>query len=288
MTARLTVVILTYRRPAELRRTLLHTLAVPAPPPVVVVDNGAGDGASDGAGAMLGVEFPSVRLIAMERNLGAAARNAGVLGAATPYIAFCDDDTWWAEGALDMAVALLDAHPALAVLCARVLVGERQKEDPTCALMAASPLSRDGLPGPALLGFLAGAAVVRRCAFLEAGGYEERFVIGGEEALLSLDLLARGWRISYAPQLTVHHYPSTQRDSTRRRRLLRRNALWLAWLRLPVRMMLGDTLHACLAALRNRDDALALLAALRGLPWALARRKVISAQLAGMAQLLRR
>jgi GT2 family glycosyltransferase len=284
MSARLTVVILTYRRAAELRRTLLHTMALAAPPPVVVVDNGQGDGTR----AMLAAEFPAVRLIAMERNLGAAARNAGVLCAATPYIAFCDDDTWWAEGSLEAAVALLDAHPALAVLCARVLVGEQEAEDPTCAAMASSPLPRDGLPGPALLGFLAGAAVVRRSAFLEAGGYEPRFLIGGEEALLSLDLLARGWRISYAPQLTVHHFPSSRRDSALRRRLLRRNALWLAWLRLPAGMMLADTGRACLAALRSGDDAQAVLAALRGLPWALARRKVIPAPLACMAQLLRR
>jgi GT2 family glycosyltransferase len=281
---RLTVVILTYRRPVELRRTLLHMMALATPPPVVVVDNGAGDGTR----AMLAAEFPSVRLIAMERNRGAAARNEGVQAASTPYVAFCDDDCWWAEGSLEAAVALLDAHPALAVLSARVLVGEHAVEDPTCAVMADSPLPRDGLPGPALVGFLAGAAVVRRAAFIEAGGYEPRFLIGGEESLLSLDLLARGWRISYASQLTVHHFPSAQRDSVARRRLLLRNALWLAWLRLPGRMMLADTLRACMAAFRSRDDALAVLAALRGLPWALARRKVIPAPLADMAQLLRR
>jgi GT2 family glycosyltransferase len=282
MTARLTVVVLTYRRPQELRRTLLHLVA-PGAPPVVVVDNGSGGD----TGAMLAVEFPSVRLLAMERNLGAAGRNAGVLLATTPYVAFCDDDTWWSPHSLDTAVTLLDAHPALAVLCARVLVGEQQVEDPTCALMAASPLPRDGWPGPALLGFLAGAAVVRRSAFLAAGGYEPRFLIGGEESLLSLDLLARGWRIGYAPQLTVHHYPSPQRDSTARRRLLRRNALWLAWLRLPADMMLADTWRACRAALHSRDDAIALLAALRGVRWALAGRSVIPAPLAHMARLLR-
>lgn len=283
MTAPLTVVVLTYRRPAELRRTLQRTMALRAPPPVVVADNG-GDAATR---ALVEREFPSVRLLTMGRNLGAAARNAGVARAATPYVAFCDDDTWWEEGSLARAVALLDAHPAIAVLCARVLVGPDEIEDPTCAAMARSPLPRAGLPGPALLGFLAGASVVRRSAFLEAGGYEPRFLIGGEEALLSLDLLARGWRICYAPQLTVHHYPSAQRDSALRRRLLRRNALWLAWLRLPVGMMLSDTWRACLAALHRRDDALAALAALRGLPWALARRRVIPAPLARMAQMLR-
>lgn len=284
MTPRLTIVILTYRRPAELRRTLLRTMALRAPPPVVVVDNGPGDGTH----AMLAAEFPAVRLIAMTHNRGAAARNEGVLAAATDYVAFCDDDTWWADGSLEAAVTLLDAHPMMAVLCARVLVGEHAVEDPTCAAMACSPLPREGLPGPALAGFLAGAAVVRRSAFLAAGGYEPRFLIGGEEALLSLDLLARGWRICYAPQLTVHHFPSTQRDSALRRRLLRRNALWTAWLRLPVGMVLAETWRACRAAVRSRDDAFGALAALRGLPWALARRKVIPAPLARMARLLRR
>ncbi len=283
MKPRLTLVVLTYRRPTDLRRTLLHTMELTAPPPVVVVDNGPGDGTR----AMLAAEFASVRLVAMGRNRGAAARNEGVLAAATEYVAFCDDDTWWAEGSLEAAVALLDAHPALAVLCARVLVGEHAAEDPTCAAMASSPLPRDGLPGPALMGFLAGAAVVRRSAFLAAGGYEPRFLIGGEEALLSLDLLARGWRICYAPQLTVHHFPSALRDGAARRRLLRRNALWLAWLRLPAGMMLAETLRACRAAVRSRDDALGLLAALGGLPWALARRKVIPAPIARMARLLR-
>jgi hypothetical protein len=87
--------------------------------------------------------------------------------------------------------------------------------------------------------------------------------------------------------LTVHHYPSSQRDSTARRRLLRRNALWLAWLRLPADMMLADTWRACRAALHSRDDAIALLAALRGVRWALAGRSVIPAPLANMARLLR-
>ncbi|MDB5920321.1 MAG: glycosyltransferase like 2 family protein [Massilia sp.] len=284
MSAPLTIVVLTCNRAAELRRTLRHTMALTTPPPVVVVDNGAG---SDGTRAMLAAQFPSVRLIAMPSNIGAAGRNAGALAADTPYVAFCDDDTWWAEGSLEAAVAMLDFHPALAVVCARVVVGEHGAEDPTCALMAASPLPREDLPGPALLGFLAGAAVVRRSAFLAAGGYEPRFLIGGEESLLSLDLLARGWRISYAPQLTVHHHPSPQRDSAGRRRLIRRNALWLAWLRLPAGMMLADTLRAGAAALRNREAALALLDALRGLPWALARRRVIPAQLAHWARQLR-
>ena len=123
-----------------------------------------------------------------------------------------------------MAADLLDAYPHVAVLSARVLVGPEQREDPACAIMAASPLPSAGLPGPALLGFLAGAAAMRRAAFLQAGGYEPRLFLGGEEALLTLDLVTRGWQVAYAPQLTVHHYPSTVRDGEGRRHCLVRNA----------------------------------------------------------------
>ena len=99
--------------------------------------------------------------------------------------------------------------------------------------MANSPLPADGLPGPSLLGLLAGATVFRRDAFLGAGGYDPRFFLGGEEALLALDLVAGGWVLVYAGDLTVHHYPSAQRDASSRRRLLARNRLWVAWLRRP-------------------------------------------------------
>ncbi|TCO97182.1 glycosyltransferase family protein [Rubrivivax gelatinosus] len=47
---------------------------------------------------------PGVTLVRSERKLG-----VGVL--ATPYVAFCDDDSGWAPGELKRAQALLDAFP---------------------------------------------------------------------------------------------------------------------------------------------------------------------------------
>ena len=61
--------------------------------------------------------------------------------------------------------------------------------------------------GPAVLGFLACAVVVRRDAFLAAGGFQPRLHVYGEEALLAMDLAAAGWLLSYAPELTVRHLP---------------------------------------------------------------------------------
>ncbi len=278
----LTVVILTHNRAAELQRTLERMLALPEGPPIVVVDNGS----TDATRAMVQTHFPEVRLLCMATNLGAAARNAGVLAVDTPYVAFCDDDTWWERGALAHAVALLEHHPHVAVVCARVVVGPARVEDPTCALMANSPLPAPGLPGPALLGFLAGASVVRRRAFVDAGGYEPRLFIGGEEALLSLDLLANGWDIVYQPAATVCHFPSRQRDTAGRRRLLVRNALWLAWMRLPVGLLVRESARLLRAALRDAHARAGWVAALAGLPWVIRQRKVVPPRVVRLYRLL--
>jgi GT2 family glycosyltransferase len=268
---RLSVVILTHNRAQELLRTLAHMDALPEKPPLIVVDNDS----IDGTPAIVKRNFPHVKLVALKRNMGAAARNIGVQEAATPYVAFCDDDTWWAPGSLAHAVEMLDTYPRLAVLSARILVGAAERDDPACVLMASSPLRLPGLPGHAVLGFLAGASVFRREAFLEAGGYEPNLFIGGEEGLLAIDLAARGWAMIYVPELVVHHHPSPQRDAGLRRKLLARNAIWIAWLRLSWRTALRQTLRM-LGHARRADILFATAVdTLRGLPWALRNRHVV-------------
>jgi len=268
---RTSIVVLTHNRAGELLRTLARLQALPEAPPIVVVDNGS----RDGTAARVAAAFPQVDLVALPVNVAAAGRNAGVACVRTPYVAFCDDDTWWDPGALRRAADALDAHPRVAAVAARVLVGPSNRTDPTCHAMAASPLPARGLPGPALIGFMAGAVVLRRSAFLQAGGYEPRFFIGAEEGLLSLDLLARGWCIVYLADVTTHHHPSPQRDPAARSRLYTRNLLWLAWLRLPWRIAWADTRRLLRAQGSLWRAAVPLCQALHGLPWVLRRRRVI-------------
>jgi GT2 family glycosyltransferase len=272
--ARVGAVVLTHDRAEELVRTVHRVLALPERPPVVVVDN-----ASSGATPRrLTAEAPEVPLVRLPSNVGAAARNVGVAHLETPYVAFCDDDTWWAPGALARAADLLDAYPRLAVLSARVLVGPDGREDPTCAIMAASPLRRDPtLPGRPLIGFMAGASVVRRSAFLEAGGFDRRLFLGGEELLLALDLAARGWGMAYVADLLVYHYPSPRRDGPGRRRLTIRNALWCAWLRRPWRSAARRTVEVLRERPRDAAWRAGVLGALAGLPWVVRERRPVPA-----------
>lgn len=269
---RVGVVVLTHNRVDEVLRTVERLAALPERPPIVVVDNGS----TDGTAAALRQRHPAVAVIRLPENIGAAARNLGVRWCARPYVALCDDDTWWEPGALRRAADFLDAHPGVALVTGRVLVGQQNRPDATCLRMARSPLPQPpGLAAPALLGFLAGASLVRRAAFLAAGGFEPRLALGGEEALLALDLARAGWTLAYLDDAVIHHHPSPRRDAAARRWLLARNALWVAWLRRPFRPALAMTLETAWRGRRDPEARRALAAAVRGLPWALCGRRVI-------------
>ena len=219
-----TTVVISRDRRADLMVTLpRHT------GPVILVDNGSTDGTVE---AVRGA-FPHIRVIALDHNAGAVARNAGVREARTPYVAFADDDSWWAPGALDRAAELLDTHPRVALLAARMLVGPQERLDPLSAELATAPLGiSPGGAGPDVLGFAACAAVVRRSAFLAVGGFDPVVHFPGEEERVALDLDDTGWLLSYAEELVVHHHPSPSRGpAARRQALITRNALLTAVMR---------------------------------------------------------
>jgi GT2 family glycosyltransferase len=263
---RVTVVIATRDRREELERSLARHEA-----PVIVVDNGS----SDGTTAALRASHPQVEVVALTSNRGAPARNLGVARASTPYVAFADDDSWWAPGALARAADVLDATPRLAVLAARVLVGERERLDPVCVDMAEGPLgARPDLPGPPVLGFLACGAVVRRDAFLAVGGFDGVVFFQGEEERVALDLAAAGWDLAYVPDVVAHHHPSARRDIDRRQVLSARNVILVALLRRPWPVVMRRLVQAWRGGRQSRSG---LWAALARAPRALVLRKRLPA-----------
>jgi GT2 family glycosyltransferase len=274
--ANVAVVVATRNRVNELLSTLAALEGLPERPPVVVVDNGS----EDDTASWVRKRHPAVELVEAGRNLGAAARTLGARHAGLPYVAFADDDSWWAPGSLARAVALLERHPRLAVVAARVLVGPEERLDPVCTAMAASPLPPAAdLPGPSVLGFVACGAVVRCSAFLAVHGFHPRFGVGGEEELLAVDLAARGWGLAYVDEVVAHHHPSPSRDPAGRRRVQVRNALWSAWLRRRPAGVAGQTTRLVAAALADPASRAGVLEAVRGLPWVVRERRPVSPEL---------
>ena len=249
--------------------------------PVILVDNGSRDDSVE----RVRRAFPEVEVIALPENRGATARNVGVEAARTPYVAFADDDSWWAPGALERAAALLDADPRLAVVAARVLVGPEERLDPTCEAMASSPLPATSA-GPRVLGFVACGAVVRREAFTAVGGFDPVLGWPGEEELLALRLAAAGYHCAYAADVVAHHHPSTQRPPTLRRRALEeRNDVLTALLTRPWPVVARTALSR-LGLGNDAGTRLGLVWALARAPRALRRRARLPAEVERLRRLL--
>lgn len=222
---RVTVVVASRNRREDLARTLGRHHA-----PTVLVDNGSGDGTTP----MVQARFGHVHTIHLPYNAGAYGRTEGARAARTDFVAFADDDSWWAPGSLKMAADLLVANPRVAAVVARILVGPGGELDPFCRLLASSPLPPASSGHPSLLGFVACATMVRRGAFLDVGGFDDIVRFPGEEERVAYDLVDDGYELIYASEVVVHHHPSPRRSAPRVRvRAVTRSAVLTAILRLP-------------------------------------------------------
>ena len=269
---RLSVVLLTYEcaHRVEPILTRLRPLGVP----IVAVDNGSSDGTAD-----VLRRYSEVEVVALPENVGAAGRNAGVARVRTPYLLMCDDDGWYDEAGLAAACDLFDEHPRLGLLNARILVGSAQSLDPISTEMADSPLvDPHGIPGAVLMSFMAGAVMVRKCAYEQVGGYDPRFFIGGEEETLAVKLAKAGWQMRYCPDFVMHHRPSLA-NATRLRAHGMRNTIVNAWLHRRFRSAVRWTAFVLADTPKNRTWLSGLGMTLAAVPWIVRERAPMTAEL---------
>src|SRR4051794_15839894 len=269
---RVGVAIATRERRAELEAALERLLALPERPPVVVADNGS----RDGTPAAIRARFPAVEVLELGENRGAGARNAAVRALDTPYVPFSDDDSWWGPGALDRAAAHFDRNSRLGLLPPPLLVGSDERLDPVCAVMAHSPLrAGDDRPGRPVLGFVACGAIVRRDAFLSAGGFDARYGIGGEGRPFAVDLAPARRGVRHLPRAGAHPHPAGGAMRPGRRAVALRNDVWSAWLHRPAGAALRRTAGLLRRSGPHRDTAAGLAQALRGAGWVARERRVV-------------
>jgi GT2 family glycosyltransferase len=236
--------------------------------PIIVVDNDSQDGSAVIVNRIAVRSGGRLRVIALDSNLGAVGRNVGVAACETPYVAFCDDDSWWTPDAPAVGADLFDRYPSVGLLAARTIVWPQRRDDPFSAVLANSALGRRrGLPGPSILGFMGCAAMVRKRAFEAAGGFSGILHFRGEEQLLALDLAALGWDLCYCPELVAIHQPSTVRATAAAQdaRALR-NSVLTTWMRRPMTRCVKATGVLLWAALRDREHARCAAEAILRLP----------------------
>jgi GT2 family glycosyltransferase len=274
--SRISFVIASRNRAFELA-TVVARLLDTTQCPIIVVDNGSEDDTAAVVNRIATKSADRLEVIELDTNRGAVGRNVGVAACRTPYVAFCDDDSWWTPEAPARGAELFDRYPSVGVLAARTIVWPQRVDDPFSTALADSTLGqRPDLPGPSILGFMSCAAMVRKDAFAAAGGFSEILHFRGEEQLLAVDMAALGWDLCYCSDLVAIHQPSTVRATTAAQdaRVVRNDVL-TTWLRRPKRHCLSATGRLARAALRDREHAKGAAEALARLPAVLRQRRAL-------------
>lgn len=221
MPSGVSVVIPSFNGRRLLARYLPHLLeALPQDAEVIVVDDGSTDGSAD----YLYDNFPTVKVIVLERNLGfGPACNAGVFASKYDAVFLLNNDVRVTPGFLP---PLLDRllEPDVFAVSPRIIRGDESGPDesyfrPTWwrgrVVVRMSPLN-DGAPSPLFYASGAAAAIVRS-KFLALSGFDPIFApFYWEDVDLGYRAWKRGWRTLREPASTVYHeHSSTIRQLSR-------------------------------------------------------------------------
>jgi GT2 family glycosyltransferase len=214
----LSVIVVNYNR-RELLRECLRSVRARRSVELIVVDNGSADGSADAVAA----EFPAARLLRQERNLGfARAVNLAMGASSGDVLLLLNNDTVVQEGALDVLLDFLEAHPRVGIVGAQLLNEDGTLQHsfdnfPTLGLVLAKGLARwlrpdrypsrhTALDGPREVESVIGAAMaVRRGLVEQIGPLDEAFFWALEETDWCRRAWAAGWKVMIVPEARVRH-----------------------------------------------------------------------------------
>ncbi|HEX5166792.1 MAG TPA: glycosyltransferase family 2 protein [Thermomicrobiales bacterium] len=202
---------------------------------IVVVDNASHDGSAE---AVRG-RFPDLEVIeASNRGYGAGA-NLGIAATSEEYVLILNPDTVIPPGTVAVLSALLGNRPDVALAGPRLRYPDgsiqptiRRFPERLTPLFESTIFAawwpdngwsrrfhmRDvagGLDGAREVDWVVGAAMlVRRAAIVEAGGFDESFLMYSEEVEWCWRLRRHGWAIVYEPSVEIIHHEgaSTSQD----------------------------------------------------------------------------
>ena len=253
----LTIVILHYSRPKDLRMTLQILQAINKSSldyEIIVVDNASTDGPP--------ATPQNVHLIESKSNIGTSAWNLGFQKSKGKYILVLDDD----------------CHIALRDIMALLEAANTEGADLiTCDIFDKEPSSggrsyHDVFP-TGLLSFWGCCALIRRSAIEEIGGFDPNIFLWAHELEFTFRLLNSGKKHVFVPNVHAIHrkpVPTPGESSSHKRRLNLKNhcyiaakflrtphviksvlALWVAVLYLSLRHLNLAFLHDFLSGLRT-------------------------------------
>ena len=208
---------------------------------IIVVDNGSYQDES----VRLNEDFPNLRTIRSNRNLGfAGGNNLGIRQAKGKYILLLNNDTLIKDDSLHYLCETLDTHPKIGAVSPKI----RFAHSPSYIQFAGfTPMGRYTLRNrsigfnepdqgqfdtPHNTAFLHGAAMlVRQEAIAKSGLMPEIYFLYYEEMDWCNRFLQQGFTLYYDPRCTIFHKESctTGQNSPLKNFYLSRNRLLYAW-----------------------------------------------------------
>lgn len=215
----------------DLLRQCLSSLPLNSPDiEIIVVDAASSDDSVEMVRAeFVRAEFPAVRMIASDENLGyTRGNNLGLRAATGRYALILNPDTEVVGDAIPQMLAYMDAHPRIGALGPQLLypdgtVQSTRRRFPSLATgffestwfqpLAPRRLldhyyARD-LPDDAIgeVDWVVGAALlVRREAYEQVGGFDEGYFMYSEEMDWCRRMKAAGWQVVYFPPACIVHH----------------------------------------------------------------------------------
>lgn len=204
---------------------------------VVLVDNGS----TDGSVSFVSEQFPHVRLIANQENLGfAAANNQAIRATDSEFVVTLNNDTeadptWLAE-----LVHAADVDERVGACASKMLFADCPETINSAGIaLDRAAIAWDWRGGETdnpeeqglveVFGACAGAALYRRTMLEEIGLFDEDFFAYLEDVDLAWRAQRAGWRAVSVPTARVYHLHSGTaiEGSSFKNRLLGRNKVWL-------------------------------------------------------------
>ncbi len=224
MTPRVSVVILSYNRLADLRETVDYCRGYTYPDlEFLIVDNGSSDGSREYIESL----EPVFGKILLDRNTGSARGHSEGMRAATgKYVITMDDDAFVEDTALSETVRLFEEHDSLAVISYNC-INYYTEYEPGVVKTTNRAYSAQEIDECFDL-FTESSAAFRKSALEEAGYHQDEYFYGGEDTELGMRILAAGHRILNAPNLVSYHkITNTHRDNTLLTYNSTRNTFWI-------------------------------------------------------------
>lgn len=229
MVTPVSIVVLTYNRPAEIERSLRKLDQLRHPNlEFIIVDN-----ASEQDVAPIVNSFERATLIQLPTNRGVSGRNAGIDVATGAVIITLDDDVFGVgDEEIEWLTARFQDEPGLAAINFRVVDDVTEVQIDWVHHRRLSEYADREFPTYEIT---EGAVAFRASALANTSLYPEEFFISHEGPALAIQIMNRGYYLIYSPCVTVRHdHAEAGRPSWRRYYYDTRNQIWLARRHYPV------------------------------------------------------